>query len=66
MGGGGKFKSRMYIDEKHTVFVFLLVFMTMIRTNIDYNGKIVLQLSSFSNFRYRQLDFCINVGVFQP
>ena len=63
---GGKFKSRMYSDEKHTVFVFLLVFMTMIRTNIDYNGKIVLQLSSFCNFRYRQLDFCINIGVFQP
>ena len=39
---GSKFKSRMYSDEKHTVFVFLLVFMTMIRTNIDYNGKIVL------------------------
>ena len=32
----------MYIDEKHTVFVFLPVFMTTIRTNIDYNGKIML------------------------
>ena len=63
---GAKFKSRMYIDEKHTVFVFLPVFMTMIHSDIDYNGKIMLKLSTFCNFWCRQPDFPIDLRVFQP
>ena len=55
----------MYIDEKHTVFVFLSVFMTMTHSDIDYNGKIMLKLSSFCNFWCRQPDFPIDLRVFQ-